>query len=164
MLRNNFKISLCGLIPCVVFLDGCSDTRPLIGKEAQAQKSNSIKIIADPYVEYKIRDTLETSLCSYEICIDDYRIYITINENDSSVVFTERQVAKEQLRMTAKVELCDKDYNKLAEKSVDTYSTYEVCDDIPYSALASRKQAIDAVLYELGNSITLVIVSCINTK
>ncbi len=160
MLRNSFKIAFCGLTILLV-VGGCSSTRPLLTESPSAKqlKHNNIKIKADPYVEYKIRCTIEKMLPFYIKNIENYMINIDINENSSSVVYTERQVAKEQLRISAKIEIYDKNYNKIQDKLVDAFSTYEVCDDLPFSVLASKKQARNSILNELANSIALAISS-----
>ncbi|MDR0942410.1 MAG: hypothetical protein LBM19_02210 [Holosporales bacterium] len=159
MLRNSLKVAICGLI--ILATGGCSNTRLLLGnsRSLDNQGSYDIKIKADPYAEYKIRNIIEKSLPLYGVDLKNYKITIVIVEKNSSVAYTEKEVAKEQVRIAAEIEIYDKEYNKLSEKCLDTFSTYEVCDTLPYSDLASRKQAINAMLNDLGNAITLAIVS-----
>ena len=88
---------------------------------------------------------------------------MTIKENSSSAVYTQKQVAKEQLRMVASIVVYDREYNELGSRLVDAFSTYEVCDDLPYSVLASKNQAWNTVSQELANSIVMAVVS-ITTK
>lgn len=161
MFRNNLKIAFCGLIILSVFLvGGCSSTRPLLIENSSNERFyNNINIKSDPYAEYRIRSIIEKSLPFYVSNIEKYMINIDVKENSSSVVYTERQVAKEQLRISAKIEIYDKNYNKLSDKLVDAFSTYEVCDDLPFSVLASKKQARDSILNELANSIVLAVAS-----
>jgi hypothetical protein len=65
------------------------------------------------------------------------------------------------MKITATVKVYDKNYRHIATKKLDSYSTYEVCDDLPYSGLASRRQAIDAILDDLAHSIIFAIISSI---
>jgi hypothetical protein len=163
MLRSSVKIALCGLI-CTLALVGCSSTRPLLPGKTSNQNSANIKIKADPYVEYKIRGVIEKSMLLYSINPNKYNINIEIKEYTASVVYTEKQVAKEQARIVAKIEVYDIDYNKLADKNVEAFTTYEVCDELPHAVQASRKQATNTVLDELAYSITMAIMSVLKGK
>lgn len=106
---------------------------------------------------------IERELPLYVENLQLYKINIDIKGQRSSAVYTERQVTKEQLRMAAKIQVHDKSYNELGERLVDAFSTYETCDNLPFSVLASKKQAVNAVLDELGNSIVFAIVSIIKS-
>jgi hypothetical protein len=86
-------------------------------------------------------------------------IRVTVTEKSSSVVYTEKQVAKEQLRLVAHVEVYDSEHNQLANKGLDVFSTYEVGDDMPYSDSISKTQVLEDMIQELANSVTLMIVN-----
>ena len=162
MLRNSLQIALCGL-SVLLFVSGCTSTRPLLTGDnvgVQAILPN-LKIKADQYVEYIVRRRIEKELPLYVKNIRDYNINITISEHYSDSVFTERQVTKEQVRMAARVEIFDKDYDEVASRLLDSFSTYEVCDDMPFSVAASRKQARRSVMENLAQSITLAITSSV---
>jgi hypothetical protein len=145
-------------------LFGCSSTRILLSGGETSNGSARIRIKSDPYAEYRIRGAIEKSLALYSTNLNRCNINIEIKENTASVVYTEKQVAKEQARIIAKIEIYDENYNKLAAKSVEAFSTYEVCDEFPHAVLASRRQATNTVLDELAHSITMVIVSVLREK
>ncbi|MDR1391355.1 MAG: hypothetical protein LBI95_03255 [Holosporales bacterium] len=155
MLRNSVKIAFCGL--SIAIVAGCSSTQPLLLKSRSVHKFDNIKINAEPYSEYRIRRIVENTLPLYIERHDRYRINIELTERDLSAVYTEKQVTKEQLRIAAKIEIYDEQYNLIATMLTDAFSTYEVCDDLPFSVLASKKQAKDSVLTELANAIVLTI-------
>ncbi len=161
MLRNCFKIAICGLISLLLL--GCSETTPLLTNANSIKGSFDINIKAKPYEKYRVMGIIERTLPLYIKDLSLYKINIEIKGQTSSAVYTERQVTKEQLRMAAKIQVYDKSYNELGEKLVDAFSTYETCDNLPFSVLASKKQAQNAVLDELANSIVLAIVSVIKS-
>jgi hypothetical protein len=145
---------------------GCTGIRPLLGDMQQNSPDatyKNIKIIGDPYHEYRLRCVIEATLPSYPVNIDAHKISIELVEDKSSVVYTEKQVAKEQLKIAAKITICDLNYTVVSSKKVDAYSTFEVRDDLPYSDLASKKQTTDIVLNELAHSIVLAIVAGIKS-
>ena len=157
MLRDSLKGAICGLI--VIALCGCSSTRPLLDSRHEELSLCNVKIKADPRVEYQISGIINRLLPHYVKNPKDYFIAVTIKESSSSAVYTQRQVAKEQLRMAASVVVYDREYNELGSRLVDSFSTYEVCDDLPYSVLASKNQAWNTVSQELANSIVMAVVS-----
>ncbi|MDR1365116.1 MAG: hypothetical protein LBJ42_00835, partial [Holosporales bacterium] len=53
----------------------------------------------------------------------------------------------------------DPNYVKIAEKRLDTFSTYDVCDTLPYADLASKRQASAAAINDLSNSVAMAIVA-----
>ena len=160
MLRNCFKIAICGIIS--LLLQGCFETTPLLGPFGNAKGKFDISIKAEePYEKYRLTGRIERML---PLCVKDlhlYKINIEVRGQTASAVYTERQVTKEQLRMAAKIEVYDKAYSKIGEKLVDAFSTYETCDNLPFSVFAAKKQAKNAVLDELANSISLAIVSIV---
>ncbi|MDR1609734.1 MAG: hypothetical protein LBR78_02685 [Holosporales bacterium] len=160
MLRNYLKIAVAGL---TLVVSGCQDTRCLLG-ETDRQFSDAadykIKIKAEPYVEHIMSRTIERTLTSYGIN-GTYAINVTVEKHEAPVAFTEKEVAKEQIRLIAKIELYDSDYTKLAERKLDTFSTYDVCDTLPYADLASRRQANMAVINNLSESVAMAIVSAL---
>jgi hypothetical protein len=117
-----------------------------------------MKIKAEPYVEHIMSHTIERALLGYGIG-GTYVINVTVEKHEAPVAFTEKEVAKEQIRLTAKVEIYDSDYNRLAERRLDTFSTYDVCDTLPYADLASRRQANVAVINNLSESVAMAIVA-----
>ena len=166
MLRNNYKSSFYRLI--ILFgaiLSACSETRSLLGNPGRVQNSSlDLKIKADPYEEYRIRGIVEKQLPLYVADISMYKIDIEVKGQTASAVYTERQVTKEQIRMAAKITISDKHHNQLSEQVVDAFSTYEVCDDLPFSVLASKKQARDTVLNELANAIILSVSASVKSN
>lgn len=159
MLRNSLKIAFCGLI--ALLFQGCSETRSLLTKEQNYASKFDINIKAEPYEKYRILGIIERSLPLYVKDLSLYKINIEIKDQVASAVYTERQVTKKQLRMAARVQVLDKQYNQLGEKLVDAFSTYEVSDDLPFSVLSSKKQAQNAVMDELANSVVLAIAAII---
>lgn len=157
MLRNYFKITICGLIS--ILLAGCSETTSLLSNSGNFKGKFDISIKSEPYEKYRIMGIINRTLPLYVKDLKLYKINIEIKGQTSSAVYTERQVTKEQLCMAAKIQIYDKYYNELGERLVDAFSTYETCDNLPFSVLASKKQAHNAVLDELANSIVLAIVS-----
>jgi hypothetical protein len=142
-------------------LSGCQDTRCLLGNDGEQHPESmncKIKIKAEPHVEHIMSRTIERTMTSYGIS-GTYVINVTVEKHEAPVAFTEKEVAKEQIRLTAKVEIYDNDYTKLAERKLDTFSTYDVCDTLPYADLASRRQANIAVINNLSESVAMAIVS-----
>lgn len=159
MLRNSLKIALCGLT--ILILCACTNNKPLLVHSPQKARFSNIKIKADPYLEYLICGKINDALPLYIEHPENYLINITISEKSSSAVYTQEQVAKEQLRVVALIEIYDRQYNAIGSKLVDAFSTYEVCDDIPFSVLSSKKQARSTVAQELANAIVFAIRSLI---
>lgn len=165
MLRNCLKVALCGLIG--LSINGCTSTRPLLSvvdRSGQSVESADVKIKAEPIVEYQISQVIARTLSNYVQNPQDYIITIKVTEHSSSALYTQKQVAKEQLRMAASINVYDKDYNEIGSKLVDAFSTYEVCDELPFSVLSSKTQARNTVTQELANSIVFAIVSIIKEK
>lgn len=162
MLRNSVKIKICGLI--AVLLSACSNTSSLLNNTKETESKFDLSIKSEPYEKYRIQGIIERCLPLYIRDASQYKINIELNSHDSPAVYTERQVTKGQLRIAAKVRVYDKSYNELGERLVDSFSTYETCDDLPFSVLASKTQAKNAVIDELGNSIALSIVSIIQSR
>jgi hypothetical protein len=161
MLRDRVKGALSGLIAVAAAITtSCTDIRPLLSNQRHGsyKEYRNVRIKGEPYYEYRIRGVLESVLPAYPMNLDNYRVNIELIENKSSVVYTEKQIAKKQLKIAAKVTVYDVNYNLISSKNVDSYSTYEVSDDLPYSDLASKKQATDVVLDDLAHSIVLVII------
>lgn len=165
MLPNSLKITICGLI-AVIFISGCSSTKPLLGEDSveSGHILKTIKIKADPYYEYRIRNIIENSLKSYLCDVSRYNINIEIKKSKSAVAYSQSAVLKEQKRIAAKIEIYDISYNKLFEKTLDSFSTYEVSDDFPYSGIASQRSTTRFMLEDLGNSISLSIVEFIKDR
>lgn len=161
MLRNYFKIAICGLIS--ILLLGCSETTSLLNNSSNIKGKFDISIKSEPHEKYRILGIIEQTLPLYIKDLTLYKINIEIKGQTSSAVYTERQVTKEQLHMAAKIQVYDKYYNELGEKLVDVFSTYETCDNLPFSVLASKKQSQNAVLDELANSIIFAIVAIIKS-
>jgi hypothetical protein len=142
-------------------VSGCQDTKCLLGEEDKQHLEDmnyKIKIKAEPRVERIMNRTIERTLTSYGIS-NTYIINVTVEKHEAPVVFTEKEVAKEQIRLTAKIEIYSSDYTKLAERRLDTFSTYDICDALPYADLASRRQANVAVINNLSESVAMAIVS-----
>lgn len=159
MLRDSLKIAFCGL---AFILGGCGESTHFLVSFAPCSvkpwMESNIRIKTnDPYVEYKVREVLENSLVGYGRQLENYIINIQIYEKSESAIYTEKQVAKEQIRMWTKVEIFDKYYNRISEKVIDSFSTYDVCDEQPFAALSSKNQVRDSVVIDLANSIFLVI-------
>lgn len=166
MLRNCLKVALCGLIG--LSINGCTSTRPLLsvvdrGGQSVVESAD-VKIKAEPIVEYQISEVIARTLFNYVQNPQDYIITVKVTEHSSSALYTQKQVAKEQLRMAASINVYDKDYNEIGSKLVDAFSTYEVCDELPFSVLSSKTQARNTVTQELANSIVFAIVSIIKGK
>lgn len=165
MLRNCLKVALCGLIG--LSINGCTSTRPLLSvvdRSGRSVESADVKIKAEPIVEYQISRVIARTLSNYIQNPQDYIITIKVTEHSSSALYTQKQVAKEQLRMAASINIYDKDYNEIGSKLVDAFSTYEVCDELPFSVSSSKTQARNTVTQELANSIVFAIVSIIKER
>lgn len=160
MLPNSLKITICGLI-AIIFISGCSSTKTLLGDSVEGGQIKCIKFKADPYYEYKIRNIVEGALRSYSCDTSKYNMNIEIKETSSVSSYSEQSVLKEQKRIAAKIEIYDINYNKLFEKTLDSFSTYEVSDDFPYSGISAQKSATGFMLEDLGNNISIAIVEFI---
>lgn len=155
MLRDSLQIALCGLI--VLNVTACTSVRPLIVCRSEHAELRNLHIKADPYVEYRFAGELRRILPQYIIDSDKYVITIEVNENTSSAIYTQKEVAKEQIRMTSHIAVYDSFYNHLGSKQLDTYSTYEVCDEMPYSIITAKKHARDTATQELAQASVLAV-------
>lgn len=160
MLRNSLKITLCGLI--ILCLCGCSSTRPLLVSDHQNVSLDNVKIKADPAIEYRVSGIIKRLLPHYVKDPENYVINITVKETSSSAVYTRKEVAKEQLRMAALIEVYDKEYNEIGSRVIDSFATYEVCDELPFSVLSSQTQARNTVADSLAESVVLAIKNITN--
>jgi hypothetical protein len=136
----------------------------LLGTSSAAHSTDGITIEADPGIRYSIRNILEESLPLYLPKHSRLFIHIKIADRSASVVYTERQIAKEQLRLSAHITVYDSEHNQLGDKCLDVFSTYEVGDALPYSDTVSKSQVIESMTTELGNSITMAIVAVMKQK
>ena len=155
MLRNSLKIAFCGIIS--ILLAACTATHPILVSGAQNTSLKNVKIKAEPKIEYRISGVVKRLLPHYVKDPNNYIINITVKESSSSAIYTQKEVAKEQLRMAALVEVYDKEYDKIGSRLVDSFSTYEVCDEMPFSVLASQTQARNAIADSLAESIITTI-------
>jgi hypothetical protein len=122
---------------------------------------DNIKITADVYCEYKIRNVLSNMLSRYTAKLSSYKINITITEENNSIAYSEKKVIKEQGRLISKIEIFDKNYNELFNKSIDSLSTYEIDDNLPLSSMSSKKQSWDNMTNDIANNIALIIIEFI---
>jgi hypothetical protein len=165
MLRNNLKIKICGLV-IILLITGCSSTRLLLRSPVShtSNKNIPIKFKAEPYYEYKLRDIIERYLNACSINMQNYNISIEVKETESQIAFSEKDILKEQKRISAKVEIYDREYNEISSTLLDSSSTYEVNDNYPYAGISSKKASTESVLLDLGNNIALYIASVANTN
>jgi hypothetical protein len=129
---------------------------PLLGNNP-SNPNLDIQIKAEPDTEYLMSRVLNRGLPYYVHTNDLLHIQVETKEHESAAVYTERQVAKNQLRLEANVRVLDKDYTELGSRKVDSFTTYEVCDDMPFSVVSAKKQARTSVTNDLANSIVLAI-------
>ena len=165
MLRNSLKISICGLIASVLI--GCSDTTPLLGDNVGACQCNSldsIKIKADAYYEHVLRSRLSKILATYYDKLRNYKITVTLKEENDTAVYSDREVIKEQKRLIAHIEICDKNLKTVLEKVLDSFSTYEIKDEIPFASISSQKQVTNLLLNDISSNIGLVIIKFLKTS
>jgi hypothetical protein len=147
---------------------GCQDTRFLLDSRSDqhlSEQDYKIKIIAqEQSIAHTIRNVMERTLQAHSVR-NDIHVKVTLEVHESPVAFTEKEVAKEQVRLAAKVEIYDDSYTRqLAEKRVDTFVTYDVCDTLPYADLASKRQAVAAAANDLGHSIAMIVVSALKSR
>lgn len=162
MLRNSVQSALCGLIiPCVV---ACSSTHPLLSDKISQRGKAEVKIKATPYVEYRFLGALRPMLDKYIPDGERYLITIEITEQSSSAVYTAKEVVKDQMRMIAKVDVYDGEHNSIGTKLLDTYTTYEVSDELPSSGISSKQNAMNSVIDELACSSVLAIRAILGKK
>lgn len=155
MLRDSIQIAICGLISLTV--SACTAVKPVIVDRFEHTKLKHLHIKADPYIEYRFAGELNRILSGYLVGDDAYVITIEIKENTSSAIYTHKEVAKEQIRMTSHIAVYDSSYNHIGSKCLDTYSTYESCDEMPYSVVTAKSHARDSVIQELAQASALAI-------
>ena len=155
MLRKSIQSAICGLvIPCVV---ACSSTHPLLSEQTSPGGKAEVKIKATPYVEYRFLGVLRPMLDKYIPDSERYLITVEITEQSSSAVYSAKEVVKDQVRMIEKIEVFDKEQNSIGSKVLDTYTTYEVSDELPSSGMSSKQNAMNSVIDELANASVLAI-------
>lgn len=132
--------------------------------ETKGTQLKNLHIKADPYVEYRFLGALQRLLLIYMPASTQYEITIEIKEHESSAIYTQKEIAKEQIRMTAHIDVYDSYYNHIGSKMLDTYSTYEACDEVPHSVTTAKLQARDTVIHELAQASALAIKAVIAMK
>ncbi len=161
MLRNCYKIAYSGLIS--IILVACQSTRPLLssGPEIGHCGEDSVIIDAEPADKFLIESKLKHMLRIYGFDFNKYNIKVEIAEYTEPAAFTGKQVVKEQIRIAARVTLYDKEFTQIASKVHDSFTTYEVSDTLPYSALTSKRQTRLTVLDDLVNGTVLQVVQMV---
>jgi hypothetical protein len=114
----------------------------------------NLVVKADPYYEYKLRNILETSLKHDADKLHGRMIRVTVTEKEEQAAFSEREALTEGKRITAHVELLDGNYNTLFETRLDSFSTYGVSDEFPYSGISAQRSVTDDMLQDIGNAIS----------
>ena len=159
MLRNSVQIALCGLVA----LTACTSTHPLLIRDKAGGVFENIKIKAEPDVSYKFNGTLSRLIDEY-VTTNEFIVTIEIKEQTSSALYTATETTKDPIRMIAKIDVYDKGYTHKATKVLDAYSTYEIADELPSSAISSKNNAKDAVMQELAHATALAIKAMIENK
>ena len=155
MLRDSLQVAFSGLV--VLSLSACTTVKPLIVKETRNAQLKNLHIKADPYLEYKFVGTFQRLLSEYLPANNKYEITIELQEHTSSAIYTQKEIAKEQIRMTAHIEVYDSAYNHIGSKMLDTYSTYDACDEMPHSVITAKLHAQDTVIQELAQASALAV-------
>ena len=159
MLRNSVQIALCGLVA----LTACTSTRPLLTQGKVKGISANIKIKAEPDVVYKFSGMLSKLQNEY-LNNNEFVVTIEIKEQTSSAIYTATETTKDQIRMTAKIDVYDKGYTHKATEILDTYSTYEIADELPFSAMSSKNNARETVIQELAHATALAIRAMVDNQ
>lgn len=165
MLRNSSKIQVCGLIALI--LSGCSSFSPLMVEGAghsDFHKILNIKINADPYYEYRIRSVLSVALAPYSQILSRYVVKIEIKEDSGAMAYSEKEVLKEQKRLICHLKIFDQKYNEVFQTNVDSFASYEVRDNAPFTSMSSEKQTTDLLLNDLSNNTALVIIAFLRDR
>ena len=162
MLRDSLQVTLCGLVALI--LSACTTVRPLIVKDTVSTQLKNLHVKADPYLEYRFVGAFQLLLSNYLPDNSQYEITIEIQEHISSAIDTQNEIAKEQIRMTAHINVYDSAYSHIGAKMLDTYSTYEACDEMPHSVTTAKLHARDAVIQELAQASALAIKAIIAEK
>ena len=155
MLRNSLQGAFCGLIFfCVT---ACTSTKPLFSAGGVEGTYNNVRIKADPFVQYRFSDVLNHTLPHYVPNLMKYIITINITESSLPAMYTSEQVAKDQMRIVAYIEVYDKEYTNIGSKTLDSLTTYEVGDDLPHTINLTRNQARISAINDLANASALAI-------
>jgi hypothetical protein len=154
VLRNSIQAKILGL--ACQLLAGCSSP------DESHRLFPGLTIKADPYYEYRIRNILEASLRPYANKLKNTKIKITIRDKEEQAAFSEKETLIESKRISSHVELFDAAYNTLFETRLDSFATYGVSDEFPYSGISAQKSATEDMLNDIGNSISLAISAFIN--
>jgi hypothetical protein len=85
------------------------------------------------------------------------RIRVTLKEKEEQSTFSEKETLAEGKRISAHIEILDSNYATLFETRLDSFATYEVSDEFPYSGLSAQRSSTDDMLRDIGNSIALAI-------
>ena len=159
MLRDHFKAAFCGLIGFGLL--GCSNTTPLLREaDCSADILSNIKISGDVAYAYKLRGYLKNELVSCDKSVLNYQVNIELKEDSDDTMFSEKEIVKEQTRIIYTVEILDEKRNEVLKKSMDSFSTYEVEDDMPFASMSSKNAAIENMLSEIAHNIALIILDC----
>ncbi len=162
MLRNSLQIAFGGLV--ALNLSACTNVKPLIVDETGDMPLKNLHIKADPYLEYKFLGVLQRLLSNYLPDNCQHNVTIELQEHTSSAIYTQKDIAKEQIRITAHIDVYDSAYNHIGSKMLDAYSTYEACDEMPHSVASAKLQARDTVIQELAQASALAIKAIIFMK
>ena len=155
MLRNCLQVTFSGLV--TISLSACTNVKPLLATEAKSTHLNKLYIKADPYVGYRFSNVFQRLVSTYLPANTQYEITIEIKEHESSAIYTQKEIAKEQIRMTAHIDVYDNFYNHIGSKMLDPYSTYEACDEMPHSVTTAKLHTRDVVIQELAQASALAI-------
>lgn len=167
MLRNSSKSSICGIatILTALLISGCDNTRPLLqnyDNSCEYSDLSEIKIMYKiPIAEHKIRRHLISSLRGYKDKLNKYKINVSISDESDVAAFSSKEVVKEHSRIIAHITISDNMYKTLLDTKIDSYSTYEVKDDAPFTSIISRDFTLDLLLKDISHGISQVIIKTI---
>lgn len=159
-MRDCFKLTL--YIVLFSFFCGCHNSRPLISNPGEYQSIDFKYIIIDapnPLIEYQMKRTLSYKLSNYSDKLRNYTIVIKLKKESDIAAFSEKEVVKEQVRLVAYIEIFDKNKQILAKKSIDSFSTYEVNDDVPFASISSKSETINVLINDISSSIASMVLS-----
>ncbi len=154
MLRNCAKITLCGII--ITAISGCQNTTPLFKNNCDNSYNNLsfIKIKApSPWMEHHMHRCLVAILGNRSENLKQYKIKINIKEYGDVAAFSEKEVVKEEQKLVAHLQIFDKKYVLLQDMTIDSYTTYDVSDSIPFATLSEKHSAYKLLIKNLSNEI-----------
>jgi hypothetical protein len=139
-------------------LCSCTNTSPLFLNSGEERDNFShIKIKApSPQIEYSLRRHLSNKLSRYNL--GKYKIKIIIEEESDVAAFSEREVVKEQKRLIACLVILDKNYNEICRTKTDSYSTYEVNDNVPLASMESEESTTNLLAQNLAEELERLII------